>query len=140
MLVLKSKNTLFLNPLKSDNPKSFRKIDSKSIDFIGKEALVYAIQGDFKKAIELSNEAISISPTNYMSYLYKAKVLIKTKDFSGSEYILKKVIEMEPNDPEAFFLMGKIYENKGENFSAAYMFGITENKFTKGTYYISNEL
>jgi len=117
-----------------------RKIDSKSIDFIGKEALVYASQGDFKKAIELSNEAISVSPENYMAYLYKAKVLIKNKDFSGSEDILKKVMEMEPNDPEAFFLMGKIYENKGENFNAAYMFGITENKFTKGNFIISDDL
>lgn len=117
-----------------------RKIDSKSIDFIGKEALVYASQGDLKKAIELSNEAISVSPENYMAYLYKAKVLIKNKDFSGSEEILKKVMEMEPNDPEAFFLMGKIFENKGENFNAAYMFGITENKFTKGNFFISDDL
>lgn len=117
-----------------------RKIDSKSVDFIGREALVYAMQGDFKKALELSDEAIKMAPSNYMAYLYKAKISIKNKDYSGSQNLLKKIMEMEPNDPEAFFLMGKIYESKGENLNAVYMYSLTENKYTKGTYYITDDL
>ena len=47
---------------------------------------------------------------------------------------------MEPNDPEAFFLMGKIYELKGENYNAVNMYSLTENKYTKGTYWITDDL
>ncbi len=117
-----------------------RKIDPKSIDFAGKEALGYAVQGDCTKALQLSDNAIKMAPDNYMAYLYKAKILIQNKDYLGSQNLLKKIMEMEPNDPEAFFLMGKIYELKGENFNAVYMYSLMENKYTKGTYWITDDL
>ena len=70
--------------------------------------------GDFDKHIK---KAMELDPTNYLAYIAMGMRYRDTpwpfKNYSKSEYYLKKAIEIEPGYPNAYYELAILYEKMG---------------------------
>jgi len=70
--------------------------------------------GDFKRAINDFNEAISLDPKNAAAYKNRGIVYNETGNKSAAIKDFTKVIALRPNDGDAYYCRGNIYRTQGE--------------------------
>ncbi|HAH05749.1 MAG TPA: hypothetical protein DCM05_04355 [Elusimicrobia bacterium] len=59
------------------------------------------VSGDFKKAVQLADEALRQEPRNSEAQVLKSKALARLRDFYGAEDAARKALELAPDSPEA---------------------------------------
>jgi tetratricopeptide (TPR) repeat protein len=77
--------------------------------------------------------------TNYNILLYKTKIELNKGEFLEALNTLERVIKIEPNDPEPYYIQGKIYDELGKTINAAINFTLAQTKLESGSYYITDD-
>jgi tetratricopeptide (TPR) repeat protein len=84
---------------------------------IAQDYMDYYEQGEFAlrvekwdKAIELLTKSIMDNPNFSVAYQHRAIAYSKKGDYEKSIQDLKKVVELNPDQPDAWGLMGLVYE------------------------------
>ena len=65
-------------------------------------------KGDYKKAKEMAERLILLSPDNPFSYYFKSTILWREDKTLDAEKYLKKAIQIDPNNPDFFGQMAAI--------------------------------
>ena len=103
----------FLAKIEEEKKRTVSSIDIGDNSDIGK-ALSSLIKEDFDNALDFANIILSDSPDDKNALLVKAQALAgKYKDEEALK-ILDRVIELYPNELEAYFQMGTISMNLGK--------------------------
>ncbi len=87
--------------------------DANSQDALRGLINVYVSQKQIDKAIAAANAQIAISPNNSLFYDLLGTVLLGKKDYSGAEAALKKSVNLDKHNAEAFAKLGNAQVAKG---------------------------
>src|SRR5208337_1794962 len=86
---------------------------------LAEDYLDYSEQGEFAlrvekwdRAIELFTKSIQDNPNYFVAYHYRAIAYSKKGEYDKSIQDLKKATQLNPDYPDAFGLMGLVYEIK----------------------------
>lgn len=83
--------------------------EKKPADFYWREGDLKMSQGKYSDAIKLFGEAIGIEPENTNILYKRAEANFLAKNLQSSERDLKKIISLDSNHAQAFFLLGRIH-------------------------------
>jgi tetratricopeptide (TPR) repeat protein len=103
-------------------------LDPKYAEAYSGMGLVLAERGDFKKALDLADEAIDRNDKSVDCRVIKGRILVKQR--KGDDWVKKavkefdKAIDLNPNS-------GKAHYYKGIAYKEAYMFGESASAFRK---------
>jgi chemotaxis protein methyltransferase CheR len=77
-------------------------------------ARVYANLGNYHKASQYCQQAISVDSQTVLPYYLLADIAEEQGDIQGAKGFLKKVIYLAPNSIAAYLELGSIYEKEGD--------------------------
>ncbi len=80
--------------------------------YVNRAIVLYELK-QFEEAQADNDFAIKLNPNNYLPYLNKGKTLIKLGDFEESEQLLESVIKLNNTLGEAYYWLGFININSG---------------------------
>ncbi len=66
-------------------------------------------QGDATTALQLSRQAVTLSPTNYMALELMAEAAQKVADWKSAEYALKSALSLQPDNIDLKLRLGEVY-------------------------------
>jgi tetratricopeptide (TPR) repeat protein len=66
-------------------------------------------QGDASTALQLSRQAVTMSPTNYMALELMAEAAQQTADWKSAEYALKSALSLQPDNIDLKLRLGEVY-------------------------------
>ena len=92
------------------NPEEERANNNLSIYYINK--------GEYQKAILILENLIRNNPKAQMAWSNLGTIYIKLEKFDKAENHYKKAIELDEEDIESIYGLGKIYFHQGDNFEA----------------------
>lgn len=96
------------DPNKIKKPASFEKCLKRAKQSLKRD--------DFQAAIVYSNFAIEYKPDQALGYLLRGKARFKSNEFTNkkTKEDLEKTVSLDPNQPEAYDLLSKIYSTAGD--------------------------
>ena len=94
--------------------------DSTDTDLLLSMSLLYGIKGDIAKSIKLYDEFSSKYGNNEMVLTNKQKLYLQLNQLDSAISIGTRLIELYPDDPSHFSLLGEIYGSKGNDTLAIY--------------------
>lgn len=106
------------NPEQNEKQAKFSdeviKLNEKATLFITKRNYT-----SYQEALKLLDKAIRLDTTFYMAYLNKAQVLIKLGKYNDAIDISKYLVSsIKPDFPEAYTMLGMLYDKVGETSTA----------------------
>jgi len=66
-------------------------------------------QGDATTALQLSRQAVTMSPTNYMALELMAEAAQQVADWKSAEYALKSALSLQPDNIDLKLRLGEVY-------------------------------
>ena len=66
-------------------------------------------QGDATTALQLSRQAVTLSPNNYMALELMAEAAQKVADWKSAEYALKSALSLQPDNIDLKLRLGEVY-------------------------------
>ena len=66
-------------------------------------------QGDATTALQLSRQAVTMSPTNYMALELMAEAAQQVADWKSAEYALKSALSLQPDNIDLQLRLGEVY-------------------------------
>jgi tetratricopeptide (TPR) repeat protein len=66
-------------------------------------------QGDATTALQLSRQAVKLSPTNYMALELMAEAAQRVADWKSAEYALKSALSLQPDNIDLKLRLGEVY-------------------------------
>jgi tetratricopeptide (TPR) repeat protein len=66
-------------------------------------------QGDATTALQLSRQAVTLSPTNYMALELMAEAAQQVADWKSAEYALKSALSLQPDNIDLKLRLGEVY-------------------------------
>lgn len=115
--------------------KRILELDPKHQESILKFATLKLASGDIKKALELSDQLLDISPEKTTTWVLKASVQAKLDDRDGSKQALEKALEINPKDDEALLLLANIHMAEGAYDNAITTLDQGINQHTSNAYF-----
>ena len=88
---------------------------SSSLD----QGLQYIKNNDYKSAIDVFDEVITLNPKNYVPYNYKGDALFKLEEYDEAIKYYDKALEIKPDYYYAWFNKGEVLSKKGEDIRSA---------------------
>ncbi len=82
-------------------------------------AAFYEEEQEYAKAIETLNQALKSGVSPAEVYFRLAVVYDKKKDYEESRRYISKVLELEPNNPDALNFLGYMYISQGKDLAEA---------------------
>jgi len=111
--------------------------DTRLISIIG---LFYAKQNEFKKSFKLYNDAISKNPEEIFAYNYRARTHLLLSDTSSALYDFKKSKDIDPDNPESYYEMAKIYQAKAIYYRATIFYTKAIHRLgVESEYYVTDD-
>ncbi len=93
-----------------DRPKTYRELAS--------DAMQYASQGDFQKAIDLFSQAIALNSDSAALYLFRAGSYLELQKFDQAIMDYGSAIQLDPNNAEYFARRAWAYQLSGRTDDA----------------------
>jgi len=82
---------------------------------------------DYNLTIKYLSQYLEINPYSVETYLVRLLSYFKTYDLANAKSDAKKVIEMQPNSPDGYFMLGSIemYQEENESALLNYNYGLS---------------
>src|SRR5262249_7497515 len=102
---------------------------------------IYQLQNQTDKAIAAANAQITASPNNSVFYELLGSLFVGKKDYKGAETALRKAVELDKHNANAFASLGKVQQVEGNTDAAleTYNNGIKENPNVAALYILSGD-
>ncbi len=94
------------------------KINQADADKYISQITSYIDSQNYKEAMRLIDEAISINKKDSKLYLYKGIVYIAQNNYAASTAVLYKAIELDKNNTLAYYYLGAAFDNLSEYSNA----------------------
>ncbi len=73
---------------------------SSASDILCEQALEYALTNNLPKFNSMISQSLKLDPMHLPTLMLSASYLMESREFDKSEYILKKILEIEPNNKQ----------------------------------------
>lgn len=83
-----------------------------------KKARLLAEQGFYDEAADLIGKVLTLESENIHAMFISAFILIKTEKLESAVQVYKRIIELNPDNAVAMFLLGLVYEQMNDLSSA----------------------
>lgn len=90
-------------------------LDAKEPSIYNAQALLALAHGKSQEAFDRFDHATSLAPNYVDARFNKAKVLIDAGDYARAQTELAKVVELSPDDLDAWLALGVAHRGKGEH-------------------------
>ncbi len=74
----------------------------------------YLDRGDFSRALADANQAVGLLPDSHLAHLYRAQALLELGELGPAFDSGKKALEIDVNHVPTYFLMGRLYVERGQ--------------------------
>ena len=81
-------------------------------------AALYEENQERRKADEYLDRALALDPNHFQALVLKAKRQIKDLNLSEAEQLLKRAVSVQPERPEAYYVLFTLYRRSGKNQEA----------------------
>lgn len=98
--------------------KKARQLYPNDQELVISELNIYLMSSRTKEAREIIDVAIEKDPKNHQLYQVKGDMLSNSGDREGAITQYKKVVELNPSYPDAYFNLGAVYSIMGNDFIA----------------------
>ena len=75
-------------------------------------------KGDLKNAKKHFETTLEIEPEQPTVLINLAVVAMRQKNFGQAEQMCRDAIKVDPNNPDAYFFLGMVYQASGRTFDA----------------------
>lgn len=86
--------------------------------------------GEVNLVKKIAKDIITRYPHHHFPYCFLAEIYIRTKEFYKAEYVLKKALEVAPNEPGVYESFGHLYTEINELDKALEYFNIALSKYS----------
>jgi tetratricopeptide (TPR) repeat protein len=107
--------------------------------YLCERGLFYSQRGQFEKAQNDFKNAHLIDTLDYTVYHYLYKHYILKGELDSAIIAINSAIKIEPNDPEHYYNLAKIFERQGKNTLAIKNYALAEGLMTQDKYYLTDD-